>query len=483
MPDFRSVLFVVGFLLLALAAAMLLPAAIDALSGSLDWHAFLASALITGGVGGALVLGYRSPATLSLSPREGFLLTTVSWVLLAGFATFPLMLAEQPLDFTDAYFETMSGLTTTGASVMPHLDGRPMGILLWRALLHWIGGIGIIVIAVAVLPVLRVGGMQLFRTESSDKSEKIRPRVSQVSGVLISIYVTLTMLCAVALVLAGMPAFEAVCHAMATLATGGFSTHDLSIGFYRSPAIEWILTGFMFVAGMTFVLLVRAARGDFAWLWRDDQTRWYCLVVLIYIAAITAWQVGTNDRPFMEALRSTSFNVVSVATTTGFASEDYLAWGPMPITAIMVLLFIGGCTGSTAGGIKLFRVCVLIDSARWQIKHLIHPHRVLQPTYNGKPIADEVMRSVLSFFVFYMVAFAAISIAVSAFGLDPLGAMSAVAQAIGNVGPGLTPEIGPVGNYANLHDGAKWLLSLAMMLGRLEFLTVLVLLSPAYWRG
>lgn len=483
MPDFRSVLFVVGFLLLALAAAMLLPAAIDALAGNPDWRGFIASALITGGMGGALVLGYRPSGTLGLTPREGFLLTTASWVLLAGFATMPLMLVEAPLGFTDAYFEAMSGLTTTGSSVMPNLDGRPMGILLWRALLQWTGGIGIIVIAVAVLPVLRVGGMQLFRTESSDKSEKIRPRVSQVSGVLISVYVTLTMLCAVALVLAGMPAFDAVCHAMSTLATGGFSTHDLSIGFYENPAIEWIVTGFMFIAGMTFILLARGARGDLAWLWRDDQTRWYCLVALVYILGITLWQIAANDRPFMEALRSSSFNVVSIATTTGFASEDFLAWGTMPTTALMVLLFIGACTGSTSGGIKLFRVCVLVAGARWQIRHLIHPHRVLQPTYNDKPISDDVMRSVLSFFVFYMVAFALISIAVSGFGLEPLAAMSAVAQALGNVGPGLTPEIGPVGNYAHLEDGAKWLLSLAMLLGRLELLTVLVLLSPAYWRG
>jgi len=483
MPDFRAVLFVIGFLLIALGASMLLPAAIDALAGNSDWHGFAASALITAGIGGALVLGYRPSVALNLSPREGFLLTAASWVLLAGFATLPLMLAEAPLDFTDAYFEAMSGLTTTGASVMPNLDGRPMGILLWRALLHWIGGIGIIVIAVAVLPVLRVGGMQLFRTESSDKSEKIRPRVSQVSGVLISVYVTLTMICAVALVLAGMPAFEAVCHAMATLATGGFSTHDLSIGFYRSPAIEWIITFFMFVAGMTFVLLARAARADFAWLWRDDQTRWYVLVTAAVIAAITLWQMGVNGRGFADSLRSSSFNVVSVVTTTGFASEDYLGWGAMPMTAIMVLLFVGACTGSTAGGIKFFRICVLFGSARWQIRHLIHPHRVLHPTYNEKPVTDEVIRSVLSFFVFYMVAFALLSVAVSAYGLDPLGSMSAVAQALGNVGPGLTPEIGPVGNYANLADGAKWLLSLAMMLGRLELLTVLVLLSPAYWRG
>jgi trk system potassium uptake protein TrkH len=483
MPDFRAVFFIIGFLLLALATAMLLPAAIDALAGDRDWQAFVISALATGIAGAAMVLGFRQAEPPQITPREGFLLVTVSWIVMAGFATLPLMLTRTGLDFTDAYFESMSGLTTTGASVMPNLDGRPMGVLLWRALLHWIGGIGIIVIAVTVLPVLRVGGMQLFRMESSDRSEKIRPRVSQVSGVLISVYVTLTTVCAVALVIAGMPAFDAVCHAMATLATGGFSTHDASVGYFHSPAIEWILTFFMLVAGMAFVLLARAARGDFTWLWHDDQTRWYLLCTLVFVIGMTLWQWEANGRPLGDALRSSSFNVVSIITTTGFASEDYLLWGTMPMVMFMVLLFLGACTGSTSGGIKFFRICVVGAVARSQIHHLIHPHRISLPFYNGVPVSDEVVHSVLSFIVFYIAAFAAISIAVSAFGLDLVTAMSGVAQAISNVGPGLTPEIGPTGNFAGLADGAKWLLSLAMILGRLELLTMLVLLSRTYWRG
>jgi trk system potassium uptake protein TrkH len=270
---------------------------------------------------------------------------------------------------------------------------------------------------------------------------------------------------------------------MATLATGGFSTHDASIGYFHNQAAEWILTFFMLIAGMTFVLLARAARGDLTWLWHDDQTRWYLFCILVFVIGMTLWQWEANGRPFDEAIRSSSFNVVSIITTTGFSSEDYLAWGPLPMLMFMVLLFLGACTGSTSGGIKFFRVCVVGAVARAQIRHLIHPHRVALPTYNGRPISDEVIRSVLSFVVFYIAAFAVISIAVSAFGMDLVSAMSAVAQAIGNVGPGLTPEIGPVGNYAHLATGAKWLLSLAMMLGRLELLTVMVLLSPTYWRG
>lgn len=483
MPDFRAVLFLLGYLLLALAAIMLLPAALDALSGSRDWQAFLAGAVITAGCGGAMVLGFRQSAVPQLGPREGFLLTVSAWLLLAAFAALPLMLGQARLGFTDAFFETMSGLTTTGASVIIGLDQMPMGLLLWRALLQWIGGLGIIVIAVAILPILRVGGMQLFRMESSDKSEKIRPRVSQVSGLLISIYVSLTAVCALALLAAGMSPFDAVAHAMTTISTGGFSSHDASIAFFQNPAIEWILTFFMFVGGMTFVLLARGARGDFAWLWRDEQTRWYAIYVAAFISIFALWQWVEQDRDFWEALRASAFNVVSVATTTGFASEDFLAWGTLPTVGFMVILFVGACTGSTSGGMKVFRYCVLGSVARWQIRHLVHPHRHIQPTYNGRAVSPEIVHSVLGFFAFYIAAFALLSVAISAFDLDLLRAMSAVAQALGNVGPALAPEIGPVGNYAGLADGAKWILSLAMLLGRLELLTVLVLLSPVYWKG
>ena len=483
MPHLRPVLFIIGILLVALATAMLLPMAVDGLRGDPDWRAFFAAAAITGGVGGAVVLGYRLPRAPVLSPREGFLLTTLAWLVLCAFATLPLMFSERHLSFTDAYFEAMSGLTTTGSTVIAELGQMSKGLLLWRAMLQWIGGIGIIVMAVAILPVLRVGGMQLFRMESSDKSEKVRPRVSQVAGVLISVYVTLTALNAVALVIAGMGPFDAVAHAMTALATGGFSTQDASIGFYQSPAIEWILSVFMFLGGCTFVLLARAAQGDLRALWHDTQMRWYFTYIAGFIVVIALWQILVNERPVMDAVRSTTFNIVSLTTTTGFVSEDYALWGSLPIAAIMAIYFIGGCTGSTSGAIKVFRFCVLGSVAIWQIRHLVHPHRVQPPTYNGKPISEEVVHSVLSFFVFYILSFGLLSIAVSAFGLDLVTSLSGVAQALGNVGPGLGPIIGPTGTYAPLPDGAIWVLSIAMLLGRLELLTVLVLFSPVYWRG
>jgi trk system potassium uptake protein TrkH len=325
--------------------------------------------------------------------------------------------------------------------------------------------------------------MQLFRMESSDKMEKVRPRVSQVAFMLITIFVTLTAICAIALIIAGMGMFEAVCHAMATIATAGFSTEDASIGHYRSAAIEWIVTLFMVIGGCTFALLARVAQGDFRSFLQDSQIRWYFAYLGGFILLIAAWQIVMNDRPVMDAVRATAFNVVSVATTTGFASEDYSLWGALPLTAFMTMFFIGGCTGSTTSGIKVFRFCVLGSVSIWQIRLLVHPNRMRPPTYNGKPISDEVVRSVMGFFVFYIFSFAVLSIALSAFGLDLVTALSGVAQALGNVGPGLGATIGPAGTYAPLPDGAKWLLSFAMLLGRLELLTVLVLFSPVFWRG
>ncbi len=483
MPDFRPILFAVGSLMLGLAAAMLLPAAIEALQHQPGWRSFLVAAALTGGAGGGLRLAYRMPHHVILTPREGFILVTLTWIAACLFATLPFLLSDIGMSFTDAMFEATSGLTTTGATVMVGLADQPTGLLLWRALLQWIGGIGIVVTAVAMLPVLRVGGMQLFRMESSDKVEKARPRVSQVSLMLISIYIILTAICAIALALAGMGMFEAVCHAMATVATAGFSTHDASIGHYQSAAIEWILILFMTLGGCTFALLARAAQGDVGSFIRDTQIRWYLGYIAGFVVLIAAWQIFVNDRPALDAVRATAFNVVSVATTTGFDSEDYTLWGSLPLTAFMTMFFVGGCTGSTAGGIKVFRFCVLGSVSLWQIRLLVHPHRMLQPTYNGKPISEDVIRSVMSFFVFYILIFAALSAALAAFGLDFVAAFSGAAQALGNIGPGLDPTSGPAGTYAPLPDGAKWVLSVAMLLGRLELLTVLVLLSPIFWRG
>ena len=477
-------LYALGTFLSGIAVLMLLPALADYVIDDPNWTAFAAGAAVSGGVGGAMILAFRTNSKPVIGRREGFLLTALTWIVVCAFSALPFVLSDRRLSFTDAFFEAMSGLTTTGSTVMSGLDATSHGILLWRALLNWIGGIGIIVLAVMMLPYLRVGGMQLFRTESSDKSDKIRARASEVTWEIFSVYAVLTLVCAVGFTVAGMPLFDAVCHAMAALATGGFSTKDASIGYFHSPAIEWIATIFMFVGGMTFTLLARAIwHGDWRSLLRDAQTRWYVIVILLAVAALELWQIAVNGRDAGGALRASFFHVVSITTTTGFTAQDYSLWGTFPVTLFMLLLFLGGCTGSTAGAIKIFRYCILGSFAKWQMRSLMHQHRVLLPTYNGMPVTDDIVRSVISFVVLYVLAFALLGLAVAAFNVDMVTAFSGVAQALGNVGPGLGPIIGPAGNYASLPDGVKWLLAIAMMIGRLELMTVLILFTPTFWRG
>jgi trk system potassium uptake protein TrkH len=483
-PDHRSVFYALGTFLSGLAALMLLPALADFVIADSNWTAFLASATVTGGVGGATILAFRTAHKPVIGRREGFLLITLSWVVSCMFAALPFMLSREQLGFADAFFESTSGLTTTGSTIMTDLEGESHGILLWRALLHWVGGVGIIVIAVMLLPYLRVGGMQLFRAESSDQSDKIRARVSEMTWEIFSIYAVLTVLCAIVLTVAGMPLFDAVCHAMSIIATGGFANKDASIGFYQSAPIEWVTALFTLIGGMAFALMARAVwHGDWRGLARDTQTRWYFGYIILCVVLVTLWQVAVNGREFEPAFRSSAFTVISLGTTAGFVAEDYSQWGPFPEALFIVLLFVGGCTGSTTGAIKVFRFCILGSFAKWQLRSLVHQHRVLLPTYNGVPVSDDVVRSVIGFIVLYLFTFAVLGTAVAAFSVDMTTAFSGVAQALGNVGPGFGTVIGPAGNFSTLPEGAKWILSLAMLLGRLELLAVLVLFTPTFWRG
>jgi trk/ktr system potassium uptake protein len=483
-PDHRSVFYALGTSLSGLAVLMLLPALADYAVADSNSTAFAASAAVTGGVGGATILAFRTSRMPVIGRREGFLLITLTWLVCCLFGALPFMLSRERLGLADAFFEATSGLTTTGSTIIANLEAESHGILLWRALLHWVGGIGIIVLAVMLLPYLRVGGMQLFRAESSDQSDKIRARVSEITWEIFSIYAVLTLLCAIALTSAGMPLFDAVCHAMSIIATGGFANKDASIGFYQSAPIEWITTLFTLIGGMTFALMARAVwHGDWRGITRDTQTRWYFGYMLFCTILVTLWQVLVNGRGLEAALRSSAFTVVSLGTTTGLVSEDYSTWGPFPEALFIVLLFVGGCTGSTTGSIKVFRFCILGSYAKWQLRSLVHQHRVLLPTYNGFPVSDEVVRSVIGFIVLYLFAFAVLGMAVAAFNVDMTTAFSGVAQALGNVGPGFGTVIGPAGNFSTLPDGAKWILSGAMLLGRLELLAVLLLFTPTFWRG
>ncbi len=482
MLDFRPVFLVVGILIAALAVSMWVPAAVDAISGHSDWQVFAVSSAVTLFVGISLVLTCQT-GRFRMSVRQAFVMTTASWLALTLFGALPFMFSELEMSLTDAFFESMSGITTTGSTVIVGLDNAPPGILLWRGILQWLGGLGIIVMAIALMPMLGIGGMQMFRVEAFETGEKMMPRAAQISAMLSLVYVGLTATWAIALWLAGMTGLEAVVHAMTTMATGGFSTTDASVGGFDSPLIDGIITVGMIVAGLPFVLFLRTLHGHPRELLQDSQVRWFLaiLATATLITALFLWRESGFD--ILSSLRYASFNIVSAMTGTGYATSDYGLWGAFAGPIFFYVMFIGGCTGSTSCGIKIFRFQVLWAAANTQFHHLIRPHEVTIPYYNRRPIPDEVITSVLSFFFVFGVCFALLAVGLGMLGLDFVTAVSSAATAICNVGPGLGPTVGPAGNFQSLPDAAKWLLSAGMLLGRLELFTVLILFTPTFWRG
>jgi trk system potassium uptake protein TrkH len=481
LSDPRTIHLVLGLLLLGLAALMLATALADLALGAGDWQAFVGSAALTGFVGGGLALSGRG-GRFVLGLRDAFLLTTICWLAVGFFGALPFYFRP---DFTyaDAVFEAISGLTTTGSTVLVGLDRMPAGVLLWRSLLQWIGGVGIVVVAVLILPLLRVGGMQLFAAESSSKSEKVLARPVQFAIHLIRVYLLLTLACAIAYRLAGMSTFDAVNHAMTTLATGGYSTHDASLAHFPQPALHWIATVFMTAGALPFVLYIKAMRGDWHSLWRDQQVRGFLLLLLAVSVTVALWLKLTQGMPILQALRLAAFNVTSIVTTTGYATADYMTWGAFPIAVFLLMTFAGGCTGSTSGAIKMFRHQILLLMAREQLQRLVMPHATFRRRYNGQHVPEDIIPSVLGFLAVYLLVTCVLTLGLTVFGLDLVTAVSGAATAIGNVGPGLGAVIGPAGSFASLPDGAKWLLSLGMLLGRLELFTVLVLFTPFFWRA
>ncbi len=481
MFDMRPILLANGILLGLLSVVMLIPMTLDLIINSPDWLVFAESAFITAFVGGILFFsnrGYKG----SFGLRQAFLFTSTSYVIVSSFAALPFYIGDFDMRPVDAFFEATSGITTTGSTVMVGLDHLPPGLLLWRSLLQAIGGVGIVVLGLAILPLLQIGGMQLFRTESSDTGEKILPRVTQISSVISLVFLCLTLLCALAYYWAGMNGFDAVNHAMTTIATSGFSTHDESFGFYTQPAILWAAAFFMVLSACPMILYYQMVRGKPLALWQSSQVRWFISTIILAIIILTSWMVIERETPLHEAIRHVSFNVISIITTTGYSSENYGGWGSFAVCLFFMLSVVGGCTGSTAGGIKIFRFQILYQTANAQVNRLIHPHGVFVPRYNQKPISDSVATSVTTFIILFGLSFTILALLLSLYGLDFLTSMSAAAQALANVGPGLGKIIGPTGNYNTLPDGAKWLLSLAMIMGRLELLTVLILLSRHFWR-
>ncbi len=480
--DFRPILYVNGILLSVLSLSMVFPMLADLYFGYDDWKVFMSCIIITGFFGGALILSNMGHRYDNVTTRQAFLLTNSAWFFLPTFGALPFWLSSLDMSFTDSFFEAMSGITTTGSTVIVGLDYTPAGILLWRAILQWLGGIGIIIMAMSVLPFLKVGGMQIFIAEMSE-DEKALPRAAQLASFIMVIYVILTGICALFYMLVGMEIFDAVAHAMTTIATGGFSTFDASFSHYTNPSAEIVATIFMIMGGIPFVLYLKAVRGDIKPLFKDSQVRWFISILAITITAMTIYLYHTQGMSVLEGFRRSSFNIVSVMTGTGYGSGDFNAWGGFAVSLFFFLMVVGACAGSTSCGIKLFRFQVLYSVTKIQINKLLHPNGVFIPHYNGKPMPKDVPGSVMGFFFIYALGFSFLAIALSFVGLDFITAMSGAATSISNVGPGLGPIIGPTGNFQPLPDSAKWILCAGMLLGRLELFTILVMLSPHFWKN
>ena len=483
MFDIRPVGYVIGLLVASLGLTMFAPLLADAVAGNGHWPVFLESAIITIMVGGLVALACQNGVSQGLDIRQTFLLTTTVWLALPLFGSLPFMLGAYELSFTDAFFEAMSGLTTTGATVIVGIDALPEGLKLWRAIMQWLGGIGIIVVAMVFLPELRVGGMQIFRSEAFDTMGKILPRAAEISSRISVIYVTITLLCALCYGIVGMDSFDAITHAMTTVSTGGMANYDNSFGHF-SAGPHYVASVFMILSALPFVRYVQLISGNGATpLLRDSQVRTFFAVVCVLVMVITLWLWqtfhGFSEIGFREAL----FNVTSIITGTGYASADYMQWGPFAVTMFFFIGLIGGCAGSTACSVKIFRYQLLFTSIKAQIRRLHSPHGVFLPRYQGRPVGDDVLNSVMAFFVAFMVAIGVVGVLLALTGLDFITSISGAATALANVGPGLGNEIGPAGNFAGLNDTAKWILAFAMLIGRLEILAVLTVLSWKFWRA
>jgi trk system potassium uptake protein TrkH len=477
----RPIAFTIGLLLCVIAAAMVLPAVVDIVDGNPDWQVFLASSVITIFFGVLLTLSAYTDEPIQVGLKDGFLLTTLSWIVVTAFGAVPFI--GLGFSYTDAYFESMSGLTTTGSTVVSGLDKLPRGILLWRAILCGIGGLGIVVMAIIMMPFLRVGGMQLFQTESSDRSEKLMPRAFDLTVAIAGVYASLLLACGVLYVAFGMSVFDAICHALTTVATAGFSNHDTSFAYFKSAEIEVTAVVFMTLGALPLVIFIKAGQGNFFSVWRDVQVRGLltCLTTVSLLVAL--WLTATRGLEPLAALRLAAFNVVSIVTTTGYSSADYTQWGPFAVGLFFLLGFIGGCSGSTSGSLKIYRLQIAGLLTRNHILHLMSPRRIVTLTYNGRRLPADVPFSVIAFLAVYLSTIGLFTVVLSALGLDFETALSGAASAICNLGPGLGDTIGPAGNFSSLPAAAKWVLAFGMLLGRLELFTVLVLLRAEFWRG
>lgn len=482
MIDLRPVAYVIGLLLACFGVAMLVPMAVDLWVGNANWIAFAEAAAITFLAGTTLTLACANADRSRLSLQQTFLLTTGVWVALPVFAALPFALGEVDASYTDAFFEAMSGLTTTGSTVLSGLEDTAEGTLLWRGLLQWFGGIGIIVVAMVFLPELRIGGMQIFRSEGFDTAGKILPRAREIATSIAGVYLLITLTCGVCYLLAGKGGFDAVVHAMTTVATGGFANSDASFGDFGA-GVQYVAIAFMILAALPFVRFVQMISGTARPLVQDRQVHAFLLIALALVLLIAGLRWLAEGRLDEASLRAALFNAVSLLTGTGYASADYMAWGA---GAVMVLFFaglIGGCAGSTACSVKVFRYQILFAAIMSAVRRIHSPHGIFPIRFEGRRVPRDVLSSVMAFFVLFVVSIGVVSVALAFAGLDFITAVSGAATALANVGPGLGPEIGPAGNFGGLNDLAKWILAGAMLIGRLELMVVYALFTVRFWRS
>ncbi len=480
MSNYKTVFFTLGVLQIILGVSMSIPIIIQFIFNEFD-SSFISSAIICI-IFGVLFFLSNLDHEKKLSLPQAFLLTALSWITIAIFGSLPFIFSNLNLSITDSFFESMSGITTTGSTIIVNLDAVPKSILLWRAILQWLGGIGIIVMAITLMPIMNVGGMQLFKTSNKDTAEKILPRSKQVTIRLITIYLFFTILCCFLYNMFGMSFFDSVTHSMTTLATGGFSNYNDSIGHFNSASIEITSMIFIIFGSIPFIAYIKYLSGDKKIFFSDSQIVAFFKIIAFSVIFMFIYLSIVNKSIFEISLRSISFNVVSILTGTGYVTKDFSQWGNFPLVFFLMLMFIGGCAGSTACGIKIFRVQLLYRFIVNELKKIIYPRGIFIIKYDNNNIDEKFMSSVISFIYLYIVIFFIITALLSLTGLDFISSISAAATSISNVGPGLGEIIGPNGNFSKLSDISKWVLSISMILGRLELFAILVLFIPSFWR-
>jgi trk system potassium uptake protein TrkH len=473
---------VIGSLLTIMGVLQLPSIAFSIYYGEDDLIPFITSTLLTLGIGLGLKYYTRSSKDAEIKKRDGYFIVTMGWIAMAVFGTLPYLIGGYIPDVSDAFFETMSGLTTTGATVLDDIESLPHGILFWRSMTQWIGGMGIIVLTIAILPLLGIGGMELFVAEAPGPTkDKIHPRIKETAKRLWAIYLILTFSETIILLFCGMNFFDAINHALTTNSTGGFSTKQDSVAAFNSPVIEYVIVLFMFLAGTNFTLLYFGFKGKFTKFWKNDEFKWYLGAVLLLIAVITPIVLVETGQPFLKVFRDTTFQVVSMITTTGYATADYTLWGSLATFFFFLLLFSGASAGSTSGGIKIIRIVVLMKNGFLEFKKRLHPNAVIPVHLNKRTVPNHIIYNLLAFIFLYLFVFVCGSIIMTALGENFEVALSSTATSLGNVGPGIA-EVGPAHTFSHIHPVGKWVMSFLMLFGRLELFTVALLFTPYYWR-